>query len=80
MVHNTQIKAQYNTSINTYSFDNNFKYVKNYIKKSDLSIANLETSLTAKNKKIHCVVNSFLFIYNFTIYIKYSLTPCKYHS
>lgn len=60
MVHNTQIKAQYNTSINTYSFDNNFKYVKNYIKKSDLSIANLETSLTAKNKKIHCVVNSRL--------------------
>lgn len=45
MAHNPQLKAQYDTSTNTYSFDNNFKYVKNYIEKSDLSIANLETTL-----------------------------------
>ena len=45
MVHNPQLKAQYDFSTNSYSFDNNFKYVKNYIEKSDLSMANLETTL-----------------------------------
>lgn len=45
MAHNPQLKAQYDIYTNTYSFDNNFKYVKNYIEKSDLSIANLETTL-----------------------------------
>ncbi|MGL5694330.1 MAG: CapA family protein [Peptostreptococcaceae bacterium] len=45
MAHSPQLKAQYNSSDNTYSFDNNFKHVKEYIESSDLSIANLETTL-----------------------------------
>ncbi|SCH09611.1 Bacterial capsule synthesis protein PGA_cap [uncultured Clostridium sp.] len=45
MAHSPQLKAQYDSSTNTYSFDNNFKYIKEYIESSDLSIANLETTL-----------------------------------
>lgn len=45
MAHNPQLQAQHDKSTNTYSFDNNFKYVKNYMEKADLSIANLETTL-----------------------------------
>ena len=46
MAHNPQLEAQYNPKTDTYSFDNNYKYVSKYIKKSDLSIANLETTLS----------------------------------
>ncbi len=46
MVYNPQLKAQYDSSKNKYSFDNNFSYVKKYIEKADYSIANLETTLT----------------------------------
>lgn len=45
MAHMPQLKAQYNSSTKEYSFDNNYKYVKKYIEKSDLAIANLETTL-----------------------------------
>ncbi|MGM9531839.1 CapA family protein, partial [Intestinibacter sp.] len=45
MAHMPQLKAQYNASTKEYSFDNNYKYVKKYIEKSDLAIANLETTL-----------------------------------
>lgn len=45
MAHTPQLKAQYNSANNSYSFENNFKYVKSYIEKSDFSIANLETTL-----------------------------------
>ncbi|MEG1311676.1 MAG: CapA family protein [Romboutsia sp.] len=45
MVHNPQLKAQFDLSTKSYSFANNFKYVKKYIESSDLSIANLETTL-----------------------------------
>ncbi|MGM9535726.1 MAG: CapA family protein, partial [Intestinibacter sp.] len=45
MAHMPQLKAQYDASTKQYSFDNNFKYVKKYIEKSDLAIANLETTL-----------------------------------
>lgn len=45
MAHNPQLKAQFDTSTKSYSFNNNFKYVKKYIESSDLSIANLETTL-----------------------------------
>lgn len=45
MAHMPQLKAQYNTSTKEYYFDNNYKYVKKYIEKSDLAIANLETTL-----------------------------------
>ena len=45
MAHMPQLKAQYNTSTKKYSFDNNYKYVKKYIKNADLAMANLETTL-----------------------------------
>lgn len=46
MVYNNQLTAQYDVSKADYSFDNNFKYVKDYIEKADYSMANLETTLT----------------------------------
>ena len=49
MVHTPQLKAQYDTSTNTYSFDNNFQHIKSYIENSDLSIANLETTLAGES-------------------------------
>lgn len=49
MAHNPQLKAQYDSSSNTYSFENNFKYVKSYMEKSDISIANLETTLAGSS-------------------------------
>ena len=44
MAHTSQLNAQHDPKTNTYSFDNNYKYVSKYIKESDLSIANLETT------------------------------------
>lgn len=51
MAHDDQLKAQFDKDTNTYSFDNNFKYVKPYISKSDLSIGNLETTLAGPKAK-----------------------------
>ncbi len=45
MVHGPQLEAQYNSSTNSYDFNNNFKHVKKYIENADYSIANLETTL-----------------------------------
>ena len=45
MVHSTQLQAQYDSSTGSYNFDNNFKYVKKYVKEADYSLANLETTL-----------------------------------
>lgn len=45
MAHTPQLNAQHDPKTNTYSFDNNYKYVSSYIKEADLSIANLETTL-----------------------------------
>ena len=50
MVHEPQLTAQYDSSNNTYSFDNNFKYVKKYIEDADYSLANLETTLAGNDK------------------------------
>ena len=49
MVHSPQLQAQYNSSTRTYNFDNNFKYVKEYIEKADYSLANLETTLAGND-------------------------------
>ena len=49
MVHSPQLKAQYNSSTGTYDFNNNFKYVKEYIEKADYSLANLETTLAGND-------------------------------
>ena len=51
MAHTPQLNAQYDPKTNTYSFDNNYKYVSSYIKKADLSIANLETTLAGDSKQ-----------------------------
>lgn len=51
MAHDDQLKAQFDKNTNTYSFDNNFKYVKPYISKSDLAIGNLETTLAGPKAK-----------------------------
>lgn len=45
MVHSPQLNAQYDSSTDSYNFENNFKYVKKYIKEADYSLANLETTL-----------------------------------
>lgn len=45
LAHQDQLDSQYNSETKQYDFDNNFKYVSPYIKKSDLALANLETTL-----------------------------------
>lgn len=50
MVHETQLKAQYNSSTNEYNFINNFKHVKKYIENADLALCNLETTFAGKEK------------------------------
>lgn len=49
MVHSPQLQAQYDSSTKTYNFDNNFKYVKKYIKEADYSLVNLETTLAGND-------------------------------
>ena len=49
MAHSPQLDAQYNSSTKEYSFDNNYKYVKQYIQNADLAIANLETTLAGND-------------------------------
>lgn len=44
MVHKPQLNAQYDSSQKTYSFNNNFQYVKEHLKSSDLTLGNLETT------------------------------------
>lgn len=49
MAHSPQLDAQYNKATKKYSFENNYKYVKPYIQKADLAIANLETTLAGND-------------------------------
>ncbi|MBK5240895.1 CapA family protein [Clostridium sp.] len=51
IVHDEQLKAQYDKSIGKYSFYNNFKYVKSHIESADIALANLETTLAGEEKK-----------------------------
>ncbi len=44
MIHKPQITAQYDSDTDSYNFDNNFKYIKEYIEGSDLALCNLETT------------------------------------
>ncbi len=48
MVHAPQLEAQYNSKRGTYDFTNNFQYVKPYIERADLALANLETVLAGE--------------------------------
>lgn len=50
MLHTAQLNAQKQDD-NSYNFENNFRLIKEYIENSDLSIANLETTINS-NKKI----------------------------
>lgn len=49
MVHGPQLEAQL-LNDGTYNFDNNFKYIKNIISNSDISIANLETTINLEKR------------------------------
>lgn len=49
MVHKKQLIAQKDID-NKYNFDNNFRLLKKYIEESDLSIANLETTINPSKK------------------------------
>lgn len=62
MAHMPQLKAQYNSDTKQYSFDNNYKYVKDYIENADLAIANLETTLCGND------------VYNYSSYPRFN-TP-----
>ena len=42
MIHEPQLAAQYSNKLESYDFSNNFKYVKDYIKESDLALGNFE--------------------------------------
>ena len=44
MVHKSQIPAQYDSSTDSYSFDNNFAYIRKYIEEADLALCNVETT------------------------------------
>lgn len=47
LVHSTQLDSQYNKETKSYDFKDNFSYVKPFIEKADLSICNLETTLSS---------------------------------
>lgn len=49
MVHSPQLKAQYNKTDNTYDFNNNYDFIREYIKSNDISICNLETTFAGKD-------------------------------
>ncbi len=44
MVHSPQYKAQYRQETGTYDFTNNFRFIKPYLLRADLALANLETT------------------------------------
>lgn len=50
MVHGPQISAQFQPETKTYDFRNNFQYIKPFIQKADISIANLETTFAGAER------------------------------
>ena len=48
LMHIDIVAAQYDYQNGIYNFDDNFKYIKDYINSSDLAIANLETTLAGE--------------------------------
>ncbi len=50
MVHSPQLKAQYNKATDTYDFNNNYDFIRDYVKSNDISICNLETTFAGKDK------------------------------
>lgn len=51
LVHDDQLQSQIDPSTGQYDFKNNFKYVKDYIEKADIAVANFETVLAGMTKK-----------------------------
>lgn len=51
LVHDTQLSSQYDEVTKQYDFKNNFKYIKKYIEKADVAIANFETVLGGDKEK-----------------------------
>lgn len=51
MVHAPQLRAQYDDEKNNYDFNDNFKYISQFIEESDLALANLETVLAGKSQE-----------------------------
>lgn len=51
IIHEDQLKAQFNEDTGEYNFDNNFKYVKPHIESADIALANLETTLAGEEQK-----------------------------
>lgn len=58
MVHKPQIPAQYQSETNSYSFDNNFQYIKKYIESADLALCNLETTFAGGTYSGYPVFNA----------------------
>ncbi len=46
LIHKEILETQYNSETGEYDFNNNFKYIKEYIENADLAIGNLETTLS----------------------------------
>ncbi|MDZ5010470.1 CapA family protein, partial [Clostridium perfringens] len=46
LIHKEILETQYNNKDNTYDFKNTIQYVKNYLNDADLTIANLEGTLS----------------------------------
>ena len=44
MAHSTQLTAQYDSATDSYDFNNNYIYVKDYISQADLALCNVETT------------------------------------
>ena len=51
LIHEDQLKAQFNESTREYNFYNNFKYIKSHIVGADIALADLETTLAGEDKK-----------------------------
>jgi len=51
LIHEDQLKAQFNEGTGEYNFENNFKYVKSHIQSADIALANFETTLAGEKKK-----------------------------
>ena len=48
MIHEEQLKSAYNKKTKSYNFDKSFRYIKNFLKKQDLVIANIEFTFGGK--------------------------------
>ena len=70
MVHSPQLKAQYDPTTNTYTFDNNFKYVKKYVEEADLSVANLETTLAGNDVHHIVLIQCLILQMNWLMHLK----------